>query len=151
VFGEDRDPVMIAAACRIAELGSRLHPDQRATLAFEQVLRAPVPGQNHAERAFLASTIFARHTAIADPPESHILARVLSFDGQRRARALGAAIRLGCDLCGRNPALLRSATLAIEEEAVVLSTTEPDLLLSNQTRRRAQTLAQALGRRLEIR
>jgi exopolyphosphatase/guanosine-5'-triphosphate,3'-diphosphate pyrophosphatase len=151
IFGEDRDRVMIAAACRIAELGSRLHPDQRATLAFEQVLRAPVPGQTHAERAFLASAIFARHTAIADPPEGHVLARTLNFDGQRRAKALGAAVRLACDLCGRNAALLQQATLAIEEEAVVLSTAETDLLLSSQTRRRAQTLAQALGRRLEIR
>lgn len=151
IFGDQRDKVMIAAACRLAELGGRLHPDQRATLAFEQVLRAPVPGQNHAERAFLASAIFARYTAIADPPESHIVARALSFDGQRRAKALGAAIRLGCDLCGRNPALLEKAALAIEEEVVVLSTTEPDLLLSSQTRRRAQTLAQALGRKLEIR
>ena len=48
-----------------------------------------------------------------------------------------AAIRLACDLCGRNPALLKAATLTIEEEALVLSTTEPDLLLSSQTRRRA--------------
>lgn len=151
IFGERRDRVMISAACRITELGGRLHPEQRATLAFEQVLRAPVPGQNHAERAFLAATIFARYTAIADPPENHILARTLSFDGQRRAKALGAAIRLGCDLCGRNPALLRQARLTIEEETVALSTAEPDLLLSNQTRRRAQTLAQALGRKLEIR
>jgi exopolyphosphatase/guanosine-5'-triphosphate,3'-diphosphate pyrophosphatase len=151
IFGERRDRVMIGAACRISELGARLHPDQRATLAFEQVLRAPVPGQNHAERAFLASTIFARYTAIADPPETHIISRVLSFDGQRRAKALGAAIRLGCDLCGRNPALLGQAQVSIEEESVVLSTAEPDLLLSSQTRRRAQTLAQALGRKLEVR
>lgn len=151
IFSESRDKAMIAAACRIAELGGRLHPDQRATLAFEQVLRAPVPGQNHAERAFLAATIFARYTAIADPPENHVLARVLSFDGQRRAKALGAAIRLGCDLCGRNAALLGQATLDVEEEAVVLSTAQPDLLLSAQTRRRAQTLAQALGRKLDIR
>ena len=38
VFGA-RDPVLLAAACRLADLGAGLHPDHRADLAFEQVLR----------------------------------------------------------------------------------------------------------------
>jgi exopolyphosphatase/guanosine-5'-triphosphate,3'-diphosphate pyrophosphatase len=151
IFSSARDEVMIAAACRLAELGGRLHPDQRATLAFEQVLRAPVAGQDHAERAFLAVAAFARYTAIADPPEQHILSRLLSFEAQRRAKALGAAIRLGCDLCGRNPALLEQVDFSIEDETVVLDAKTRDLLLSAQTQRRAQTLAAALGRKLEIR
>ena len=40
-----RDPVLLAAACRLADLGARLHPDHRADLVFEQVLRAPVAGR----------------------------------------------------------------------------------------------------------
>lgn len=151
IFGEPRDATMVAAACRLAELGGRLHPDQRATLAFEQVLRAPVAGQDHAERAFLAVSAFARYTAIADPPEQHILSRLLSFEAQRRAKALGAAIRLGCDLCGRNPALLEQVDFAVTDETVILDAKSRDLLLSAQTQRRAQTLATALGRKLEIR
>jgi len=148
-----RDALVVSAACRLAEFGSRLHPDHRATLAFEQVLRSPVAGQTHAERAFLAVAIFARHTAVADPEDTHILSRLLDFSAQRRARALGAAIRLGCDLCGRNPGLLGYASLDIDEETVTLiaQKARADLLLGDQTRRRAETLAAALGRRLVVR
>lgn len=152
VFGA-RDRVLIAAASRLAELGARLHPDHRGSLVFEQVLRAPIPGQSHAERAFLASATFFRHTAIADPPEGLILSRLLDFQAQRRAKALGGAIRLACDLCGHNPALLSHATLEIDDERVIIkaATAHMDLLLGEQTRRRAQTFAAALGRTLEIR
>jgi len=151
-FGEERDRVMIAAACRLAELGARLHPDQRGTLTFEQVLRAPIAGQTHSERAFLAISAFARHTAVAEPPEPG-LSRLLSSQGQRRAMALGAAIRLGCDLSGRNPALLSYAAIRFDESRVILTAeaSKTDLLLGEQTRRRAETLAKALGRSLEIR
>lgn len=151
VFGA-RDQVLVAAASRFAELGARLHPDHRGSLAFEQVLRAPIPGQSHAERAFLASAIFYRHTAIADPPEPITLSRLLDFKGQRRARALGSAIRLACDLCGRNPWLLRHARLEFDEDRVVLTADakRADLLLGEQTKRRAQTLASALGLALDI-
>ena len=68
------------------------------------------------------------------------------------ARALGAAIRLGCDLSGRNPGLLPHSRLAIEGERLTL-TTDPDwrdMLLGEQTAKRAQTLAQALRLKLQV-
>ena len=152
VLFEDRDPILVAAACRLAALGERLHPDQRGTITFEQVFRAPVAGQSHSERAFLAVAAFSRYTAIAEPPEQPALSRLLSFTAQRRAKALGAAIRLGCDLSGRNPALLAETQLSLEDETIVLTATQDaDLLLGEQTKRRAQTFASALGRPLEIR
>lgn len=150
---DGRDALVISAACRLADFGARLHPDHRANLALEQVLRAPVAGQTHTERAFLAVAIFARHTAIVEPDEQHILSRLLDFSAQRRAKAVGAAIRLGSDLCGRNPALLRHSRLDFDEETVTLTAdaNRADLLLGDQTRRRAETLAATLGRRLVVR
>ncbi len=59
-FSRSRDAVMLAAGAALADAGSRLHPDHRAVVAFEQVLRAPVAGLVHAERAFIASAIHAR-------------------------------------------------------------------------------------------
>jgi exopolyphosphatase/guanosine-5'-triphosphate,3'-diphosphate pyrophosphatase len=64
VFDKERDPVLLAAAARLSDIGARLHPDHRATLAFDQVLRAPIAGQSHAERAFIAAAIYTRHEAI---------------------------------------------------------------------------------------
>ena len=95
VFGT-RDPILLAAASRLADLGARLHPDHRADLAFEQVLRAPIAGMNHPERAFLACAAFARHTAAPTTPEALAIARVLHH-GAAPARAgagRGGAARL---------------------------------------------------------
>ncbi len=98
-----RDGVLLAAACRLADLGARLHPDHRADLAFEQVLRAPIAGMTHPERAFLASVAFARHTSAPNPPEATAVARVIGTERRQRARALGAAVRLAAT----SPAAIR--------------------------------------------
>jgi exopolyphosphatase/guanosine-5'-triphosphate,3'-diphosphate pyrophosphatase len=150
-FG-DRDPVMISAACRLADLGARLHPDHRADLVFEQVLRAPIAGQTHAERAFLAAAAFARHATAFTPPEMSVLERLLSPARLKRARAVGAAIRLGCDLSGRSAPLLSHSRLMIDKGDLTLAA-DPgyaDLLLGEQTAKRAGTLAALLGLKLKI-
>jgi exopolyphosphatase/guanosine-5'-triphosphate,3'-diphosphate pyrophosphatase len=151
MFGA-RDATIIAAACRLADLGARLHPDHRADLLLEQVLRAPIAGMNHPERAFLAVTLFARHTASPPAIEPQVLARVLTSERLTRARALGAAMRLGCDLSGRNPHLLARSSIAIERNVIVLRAQErwADMLLGEQTAKRAATLADHLGLGLKI-
>jgi exopolyphosphatase/guanosine-5'-triphosphate,3'-diphosphate pyrophosphatase len=152
VLEPGRDGVLLAAACRLADLGTRLHPDHRAQLVFEQVLRAPVAGMNHAERAYLACAVFARHTASANIPEPGIVERLLSIERLQRARALGAAIRLGCDLSGRSVALLARSSLEFQSRTVVLraSPETADILLGEQTARRGQTLASLLDRELRV-
>jgi exopolyphosphatase/guanosine-5'-triphosphate,3'-diphosphate pyrophosphatase len=149
---DSRDGVVTAAACRLADLGARLHPDHRADLIFEQVLRAPIPGMNHAERAFIAAALFARHTASGTPPELDTLSRILSPDRHQRARALGAAIRLGCDLSGRSAELLRKSQLSIVSGVVHLNADDrwADMLLGEQTAKRASTLADQLDLKLKI-
>jgi exopolyphosphatase/guanosine-5'-triphosphate,3'-diphosphate pyrophosphatase len=152
VFPDGRDAVLTAAAARLADLGSRLHPDHRATLVFEQVLRAPIPGMNHAERAFLACSAFARHTSALPFPDAELLTRILSPERLQRARAVGAAVRLGCDLSGRSPQLLARSRLEIRGERVVLSAEKAgaDLLLGDQTAKRAANLATVLSLGLKI-
>lgn len=153
LFATDRDRVLLTAACRLADIGARLHPDHRADLVFEQVLRAPISGMDHAERTFLALTIFSRHAPTGTPPDLDVVNRLLSSDQEKRARVLGAAMRLGCDLSGRSPALLSAAKLSFTPNAVVLtaSPASADLLLGEQTAKRGAMVAQILGREIEIR
>jgi len=150
---ETREAVLLSAACHLADLGARLHPDHRADLIFHQVLRAPIPGMNHPERVFLATTLFARHTAAASVPEEALVARLLTHERVQRARAIGSAIRLACDLSGRNAELLRQATLEICPSAVVLEADEAPaaILFGEQTAKRAGTLATLLDRDLKMR
>lgn len=151
VFGH-RDPILVAAACRLADLGARLHPDHRADIAFEQVLRAPIAGMGHPERAFLASCVFSRHSAASATPEESTIARILTPERRQRARALGAAIRLGCDLSGRNPRLLERSSLSVRGDRLLLTAARgwEDMLLGEQTAKRANTLAAALRLKLEM-
>jgi exopolyphosphatase/guanosine-5'-triphosphate,3'-diphosphate pyrophosphatase len=148
-----RETVMVRAACRLADLGARLHPDHRADLIFHQVLRVPVPGMNHTERVFLAAAMFARHTAAATVPEPDLIARLLTHEAVQRARAVGAAVRLACDLSGRSPELLAKANLDIRPSSVVLEAEEAfvPILLGEQTAKRAATLAALLERELKLR
>ena len=150
---DSRELVLLGAACRLADLGARLHPDHRADLIFHQVLRAPIPGMNHPERVFLAAACFARHTAAATIPEPLMVARLLTHERLQRARALGAAIRLACDLSGRSPELLARARLEMRPNSVVLEAEEAfaPILLGEQTAKRAGTLATLLERDLKLR
>jgi exopolyphosphatase/guanosine-5'-triphosphate,3'-diphosphate pyrophosphatase len=79
--------------------------------------------------------------------------RLLSHDRQQRARALGAAVRLGCDLSGRSPELLAHSRLEFRANTVVLQADQrwAGLLLGEQTTRRAAAVAAHLGRDLKIR
>jgi exopolyphosphatase/guanosine-5'-triphosphate,3'-diphosphate pyrophosphatase len=153
VFGRARDGLLADAACRLADLGARLHPDHRVELAFDQVLRAPIPGQNHAERAYLAASVNARYGGGSTTPEPRTVARLLNEEQRQGARILGLAIRLACDLSGRSPQLLVNARAQVSAGALILSAGEgyADVLLGEQTRRRGKALAEAMGLKLDIR
>ena len=151
-FGKDRDTVLTAAACGLADLGARLHPDHRLELVFDQVLRAPVPGQTHPERAFLATAMNARYGGPAATPEPDTIARLLDEKAALRARAVGLAIRLACDLSGRSPQLLANANATVKGGELRLTAAEgyADVLLGEQTRKRAKALAETMGVSLSI-
>lgn len=151
-FGKERDLVLAAAACRLADLGARLHPDHRLELVFDQVLRAPIPGQTHAERAWLACALNARYGGGASTPLPAAIDRLLSPPARLSARAMGLAMRLGCDLSGRSPQLLANARVTVKGASLKLTASDgyADVLLGDQTRRRAKALAEVMGLKLEI-
>ena len=151
-FSEERDAVLTAAACHLADIGARLHPDHRVELAFDQVLRAPAPGQTHPERAFLAAAVNGRYGGPPETPAPDVVGRLLNDDQRLRARALGLAMRLGGDLSVRAPQVLASTVLTLKDGVLRLKAApdHADALLGEQTRRRAKALAETLGAALEI-
>ncbi|WP_420480120.1 Ppx/GppA family phosphatase [Brevundimonas sp. FT23028] len=151
-FSRERDAALADAACRLADLGARLHPDHRVELAFDQVLRAPVPGQTHAERAWLACAVNARYGGPTATPEPATVSRLLSEEQRQAARAVGLAIRLACDLSGRSPQLLINARATMQDDALLLTAAPgyADVLLGEQTRRRGKALAEVMGLKLQI-
>ena len=110
------------------------------------MLRAPVPGQTHAERAFLACALNARYGGPSATPQPEVIDRLLDEGARRHAKALGQAIRLACDLSGRAPQLLAGARLSLEDKTLILTAADgyADMLLGEQTRRRLKNLADTL-------
>lgn len=141
---DGREPLIRAAATRLADFGSALHPDQRAEIMFDLILRAPLAGITHVERAFLAAAIHYRHTKAA--PEGAGFVRLLNEDQRRNAAAVGAALRLGAEASARAPDLLARFTLS--RDGAVLTLTAPSgepHLVSDSVVRRLDAFAAALG------
>jgi len=152
VLVERPDVRLIRAAAKLADIGARLHPDHRADLCCDQVLRAPIPGQNHEERVFLACAIYTRYSGDPYTREPVLISRILGEDKLQQATQLGLLLRLGCDLSAKSATLLRHARVAQVDLYLTLTADKgwADLLLGEQTRRRARALAQALRLGLQI-
>jgi exopolyphosphatase/guanosine-5'-triphosphate,3'-diphosphate pyrophosphatase len=129
----------------LADVGATLHPDDRARIAFEIVLRAPYPAASHSERVFLARVSARRYGAKLDQIEPQLVRRLLDEERLVRADALGAAIRLGAELSGRSASLLAQSSLKYEAGKLVLSTS-PNFkgLVAEQAVKRLNQLGQVL-------
>jgi exopolyphosphatase / guanosine-5'-triphosphate,3'-diphosphate pyrophosphatase len=123
LFPDNRGEILRACACLLADIGATLHPDDRARIAFDLVLRAPYPAASHIERVYLARILARRYGAKLDEIEPKLVKRLLSEDLLARADALGAALRLGAELSGRSANLLGKCKLSLLNGCLVLSTT----------------------------
>ena len=148
---ERPDEKLIRAAAKLADIGARLHPDHRADLVCEQVLRAPIPGQTHEDRVFLASALYTRYSGDAFESQPVLIRRILGEEKHQLATQLGLLLRLGCDLSAKSAKLLSHATVRQNGLQLILSAPGwEDLLLGETTRRRARALAQNLKLTLQI-
>lgn len=145
VFTAARDPLLRAAAARLADVGGALHPDHRGEIMFDLVLRAPFAGISHSERAFLAAAVHHRHTRA--PPQGEPAYDRLLTDEQRKAAAvLGAGLRLGADLSGRSEKILPAFALTFAPEKLTLVTDAGHAhLVTEHVTKRLEVLAQTLG------
>lgn len=147
--GEDEAGARLrVAACLLSDLGWSEHPDYRADHAFLRVLRMPLPGADHGERAFLALSSYVRYAGTA---EGHSLAAVralLSEAQTAKAQILGQALRLAHTLTGGAAALLQRTSLVLGRQDLTLRL-PPDaaMLMGDAVQRRLDALARSLGRR----
>ena len=145
VFPKGREEVLRGAAARLADVGGRLHPDQRVEVMVDMVLREPLAAISHEERAFLAAAIHHRYTK-APPRHAAAYLRLLSEEQQAAAAALGAALRLGADLSGRSERLLASFEVSAVDGKLLLRVKKKVAHLVTETAaRRLDAAAAALG------
>ncbi len=139
------------AACLLSDICWNEHPDYRSEHAFERTLTLPVAGLNHAQRVFLALSIYIRYGGdISDEIVKPVLSEI-DEDALLGAIVTGQAIRLGHVVAGSAPGLLDLTYLERTERSVVLGSKQVKSLVQGEVvERRIQNLAKSLNLDFEI-
>ncbi len=139
------------AACLLADIGWRAHPDYRGEQSLNIIAHAAFSGVDHPGRAFLALSVFYRHAGLLDDHLSPRIRELVSARMLDRARILGGALRVAYLISGAMPGVIDKATLAVEDRTLVLRLPGDLARLSgDRVLTRLKQLARLIGRRAEI-
>jgi exopolyphosphatase / guanosine-5'-triphosphate,3'-diphosphate pyrophosphatase len=109
------------AACLLADIGWRAHPDYRGEQSLNIIAHGGFSGIDHQGRAYLALAVFFRHVGLVmDDELSPRLRELVSTRMLDRARVLGAALRLAYVVSAAMPGVLPKTALAVERHRLAL-------------------------------
>lgn len=136
------------ASCYMSDIGWRANQDYRGEQSLNIVANAAMGGVTHAERAFLALTVFYRYGEGKDIMMSPRLLELTDARMLERARIISAAQRLAYVLTGAMPGVLPSVKLEISGTILKLKLA-PRLrnLWGGRVRRRLNDLAQSMNKK----
>ncbi len=136
------------AACLLADIGWRAHPDYRGEQSLNIIAHGGFSGIDHQGRAYLALAVFFRHVGLVmDDELSPRLRELVSTRLLDRARVLGAALRLAYVISAAMPGVLTETSLAIERHRLALRLPgEFAALAGERVMNRLRSLARLIGR-----
>src|SRR5215468_8913712 len=105
------------AACLLADIGWRAHPDYRGEQSLNIISHAAFVGVDHPGRAFIALTVYFRHVGLAGLADDELSPHVRELANSRmidHARVLGATMRVAYLVSGAMPGVLPSTPLVVE-------------------------------------
>jgi exopolyphosphatase / guanosine-5'-triphosphate,3'-diphosphate pyrophosphatase len=108
------------AACFLADIGWRAHPDYRGEQSLNIIANAAFVGIDHPGRAYLALAVFFRHVGLIDEELSPRLRELASTRVLDRARVLGAALRVAYLVSASTTGVLQKTPMAVERGRLVL-------------------------------
>lgn len=82
------------AACYLADIAWRAHPDYRAQQSLSIIANAGFVGINHEGRAYLALANYHRYRGLGGKVDTPVITKLASERTQRRARLLAAIFRV---------------------------------------------------------
>ncbi|MFQ5348077.1 MAG: hypothetical protein ACE5ED_09580 [Rhodothalassiaceae bacterium] len=149
LFDEGEDPEMRRlrrAACHLADIAWRGHPDFRAERAVMEILYGHLYGLDHRGRGVIGLILHRAYGGADDAPLARQCRQLVDCDDIEPARRAGAAIRLAQRLSGGTAVLLDRCRLVRREGRLVLET-DPghDGLLGAAVMRRLGALGALLG------
>ena len=136
------------AACLLADIGWRAHPDYRGEQSLNIIAHAGFSAIDHAGRAYLALSVFYRHVGlVVDDELSPRLRELASTRMIDRARVLGAALRLAYVISAAMPGVLPKTSLAVERHRLALRLKGENVSLGGErVLARLRSLARLIGR-----
>jgi exopolyphosphatase/guanosine-5'-triphosphate,3'-diphosphate pyrophosphatase len=136
------------AACLLADVGWRAHPDYRGEQSLNIIANAGFTAIDHPGRAYLALAVFYRHVGLVmDDELSPRLRELASTRMLDRARVLGAALRLAYVVSAAMPGVLSRTPLAVERHRLALRLPGEFAALSGErVLNRLRSLARLIGR-----
>ena len=90
----DEEKRLRAAACLLADIGWRAHPDYRGEQSLNIITNAAFVGIDHPGRAYLALAIYYRHAGLTDEELGAGLRELAPLRYRESARALAGALRV---------------------------------------------------------
>jgi exopolyphosphatase/guanosine-5'-triphosphate,3'-diphosphate pyrophosphatase len=136
------------AACLLADIGWRAHPDYRGEQSLNIIAHGGFSGIDHQGRAYLALAVFFRHVGLVmDDELSPRLRELVSTRMLDRARVLGAALRLAYVVSAAMPGVLPKTALAVERHRLALHLPGTFAALAgDRVMSRLRALARLIGR-----
>ncbi len=133
------------AACLLADIGWRAHPDYRADRSMSMISQAAFVGVDHPGRVFLALTIFYRYEGEVMKDD---LTRLLSEQEMERAHLLSSIFRLAYILSAAMPGMLPRIGLKLEGNKTLTLSLPSKLkdLMGERVEKRLASLAFEMGR-----
>lgn len=133
------------AACLLADIGWRAHPDYRAERSLGMISQAAFVGIDHPGRVFLALTVFYRYDG---ENEDDDLTRLIDDEPHQRAHLLSSIFRLAYILSAAMPGMLPKIGLKLGENRTLVLTLPKRLadLGGERIDKRLAALAAELGR-----
>lgn len=108
------------AACLLADIGWRAHPDYRGEQSLNIIANAAFVGIDHPGRVFLALAVFFRHVGLVDEELSPRIRELASTRVLDRARVLGAALRVAYLVSASTTGVLPKTPMVVERGRLVL-------------------------------
>jgi exopolyphosphatase/guanosine-5'-triphosphate,3'-diphosphate pyrophosphatase len=135
------------AACLLADIGWRAHPDYRGEQSLNIIANASFIGVDHPGRVFIALAVAYRHMGISDDEVSPRLRELASSRMIDRARILGAAMRVAYLLTAAMPGVLPRTPMVCVKDDLILRVPEDLAALSGErVFNRLRALARVIGR-----
>jgi exopolyphosphatase / guanosine-5'-triphosphate,3'-diphosphate pyrophosphatase len=108
------------AACLLADIGWRAHPDYRGQQSLNIIANAAFIAIDHPGRAFIALAAFFRHVGLVDEEIAPQLRELASTRLLDRARVLGAALRVGYLVSASTTGVLPKTPMLVSSGRLVL-------------------------------